>query len=148
MYKITLSSDELWELKRLERKHQKDWKITRRLRCIRHQNEKLAPSKIKERLEVSADSITDRTKIYIAWWFEALCDLKYIWRRQSAYTKHKEEINQMISENIYNSYLELRDAVEKKLNIGKKKDALYKFCKKKWIPAIKNATSNHETSQT
>jgi transposase len=139
MYKTTLSPDELLELKTLEKKHQWDWKILRRLRAIKDKNNGLSSLEIAKKLKVNKDTVTNRTNLFKTEWFWWFCDLRYEWRRKSAYTKHKEEIEKMIEENVYNSYIELRDAVEKKLNTGKKKDALYKFCKKKWIPATRNA---------
>jgi transposase len=148
MYKITLSSDELLELEKLEKKHQWDWKILRRLRAIKDKNNGLSSLHIAEKLKVNKDTITNRTNLFKVEWFWWFCDLHYEWRRKSAYSIYKEEIEKMISENIYNSYIELRDAVEKKFNVGKKKHALWRFSKKKWIPAIKSAISNHETSQT
>ena len=138
MYKITLSADELIELKKLETKYQWNWKILRRLRAIKHKSEWMSSWKIADIVRSHHDTITNWMRLFSEKWFEWFCDLHYEWRRKSAYSQYTEEIIKMIEENIYNSYIELWAAVEKRFNLGKSKYALWRFCKKKWIPVIRS----------
>jgi transposase len=139
MYKITLSWEELIELKNLEIKYQWNWKILRRLRAIRYKNEWMSSWKIAEMVRSHHDTITNWMRLFSQEWFAWFCDLHYAWRRKSAYEQYKKEIEQMIEETIYNSYIELWIAVEQKFNLGKSKYALWRFCKKKCIQVTKNA---------
>jgi len=138
MYKVNLQPTRLKELNDLEKKYQGDWKILRRLKCIELKNDGNKPRKIAEKLDVSQDSVTDRVKLFLEWWFDKLCNMDYDDRYVSAYKPYEKDIKEMIDKNCYNSYKELRAKVEEVIKVWNEKTSLYRFCKKKWIQLTKS----------
>ena len=139
MYKVKLPPTEQLELNNLKKKYQGDAKIFRRLRCVELRSEGVLPRQVFDKLDVSADSITDWVKIFLSWWFEALCDIDYDGRRESNYKPYEKEIRKLIEDNCYNSYKELRADIEEKFHVGNCEASLYKFCKFFWIRPTKSA---------
>lgn len=100
-------------------------------------------------LQVSEDSITKWCKQYAAGWLDALCGLNYDGRRVSVLAPYKKIIEDLVDANIYNTYAELMDAVEKTIGtpLKIKWDGFVKFCKKNSLWLQKNADSSHENVQ-
>lgn len=136
---ITLSERQLIEHNQVMKIFQGEWKILRRLKALLMLHNWNKVKDILAKLDVSHDSVTDRVNIYISKGLQWLISMNYDWRRISEYEKHKEILVRLITENIYNSYLELYIALERevwKLETGC--PALWKFCKKNEIWVIKN----------
>ena len=100
-------------------------------------------------LQVSEDSITEWCKQYLSEWLDALCWFKYDGRRLSALAPHKKIIEDLVDANIYNTYAELFDAVEKVIGtpLGVKWDAFVKFCKKNSVWLQRSVDSDQTNAQ-
>lgn len=137
-YTINLSAEDVEKLTTLKTRYQGNRKVLRRLRFLEYRNNWMKGLEIKKILEVSIDTMTDWAKKFIEWWFEAICHLQFTGKRVSIYDKYQDIIQSEIDNTAHNSYKELRYVVEQKTKTGKKPKALYRFCKKKWIPVIRN----------
>lgn len=138
MIKISLSTEEVAKLNILKVKHQGNRKVLRRLRFLEYRNDWISWVEIKKILEVSIDTMTDRAKKFVEWWFDSLCHLQFTGKRSSVYAQHENIIKAEIDAKIHNSYKELRYAVEQKIWVWRQYKTLYNFCKKKWIPVTKS----------
>lgn len=100
-------------------------------------------------LQVSEDSITEWCKQYLSEWLDALCWFKYDGRRLSVLAPHKKIIEDLVDANIYNTYAELFDAVEKVIGtpLGVKWDAFVKFCKKNSVWLQRSVDSDQANAQ-
>ena len=120
-------------------KFEKNWKILRRLKAINFLIDWMKHRQVCEKLDISTDSLTRRTKLLCSWWLESLINLQYDWRRISEYEEYKEEILLMVDDNIYWDYREFHNAVHEKFTeLKTKQDAFRKFCKKNEIWVIRN----------
>lgn len=139
MYKVKLTEKDISDMNVLKKTYSRDWKILRRLRTIEQANQWEKNRKIAEKIDVNVNQITRRIKQYQNEWLIWLCWLKYDGRRKSEYEKYAVEIEQMVDENIYGSYAELYEDICNKFEISVWLDALWKFCKKNEILAIRSA---------
>jgi len=146
---LTLSPEDLENIQLKMHTYARDWKILRRLRCIVMRYEGKTLTQIMKVLQVSPDSIAEWCKQYLSEWLDALCWFKYDGRRLSTLAPYKKTIENLVDANIYNTYAELFDAVEKAVGMSLwiKWDAFVKFCKKNSVWLQRSADSNQGNAQ-
>jgi transposase len=135
-YSITLTANELAELKRL-RRSEKDGKLLRRYQCIWMCYEGIPKKEIASTLGVNIDTVTDWIKLFNTGGLNSLGKLKYEGRRPSALDALKDVIIKHVKQESVSKLSELQHFLTTKHGITVEHSWLSRYCKKNSIALIK-----------
>ena len=116
-YSISLTSNEVSELKRLKRS-EKDGKILRRYQCIWMAHENFPKKEIASTLGVNIDTVTDWIKLFNKGRLGGLSKLHYEGRRPSGLDAVKDLLSKYIKEQSVSKLSELQDFLETQHSIA------------------------------
>jgi transposase len=135
-YSISLTPDEIVELKRL-RRLEKEGKILRRYQCIWMAHEDFPKKEIASTLGVNIDTVTDWIKLFNKGRLEGLACLKYDGRRPSGLDAVKDLLIAYIKRESVSKLSELQDYLLTNHSLAVEHSWLSRYCKKNSIALIK-----------
>lgn len=143
MIKINLSEEQLNEIKKA-RLSNSAFQYIRRIEVILYRNEWKDNKYIKDKLDISDDSIWLRIKHYIKWWIKALLDIKFSQRSKSKIANHIDKIREYVKNNKIKTLKELQKYIKDNFQIDYTIWHLSRLCKKNEIFPSKNHVLYHE----
>ena len=143
MIKINLSEDQINEIKKARLENQA-FQYIRRLEVILYRNEWKNNKYIKDKLDISDDSIWLRIGYYVEWWVKALLDIKFSQRSKSKLADHIDKIREYVKNNQIRTLKELQKYIKDIFQIEYSIWHLSRLCKKNEIFPSKNHVQFHE----
>ena len=132
MFKITISKDDIKEIK-LKKKKEKDKKIYRRLQFLHLKYKNKTNKEIADLLGVCADTITDWTRIYSNEGLTGLCQPINYDNRSAKIDNYVVRIKQDVKDNMISSLSELQNWIKENYSLEIEQSWLFRCCKKNSI---------------
>lgn len=135
-YKINLTYEEEYELKRLVKENKNKKNVLKRAYCILLKNEGQKNINITQLLGIHEDTVADWTKIYLKRGIDGLLKYKYSDRRKSKLHPYKSKIKRMASAKSIKTVEQLQKKVKTALGFDIEYSWFYRYCRKYGIYKI------------
>lgn len=129
-YRIILTSEEEFELRKLIKENQNKKNILKRAYCILLKNEGQKNINITKLLAIHEDTVADWTKIYLQKGIEGLLKYKYSERRKSQLHPYRGKIKRMASAKNVRTIEQLQGKVKVNLGFDIEYSWFYRYCRK------------------
>lgn len=144
--KIQLSESERIHLDALISFH-RDYKINRRLLCIRMLDQGKTRGEATSILDVSYQCIIEWVDIYMNQGLDGLCVFNYDGRRKPMLQDHEQDLVDFVSNNVITNFNQIVGFVNNDLGIPMKYNGIYDFVKKNLILLRSNQPKSHLRKQ-
>ena len=132
MFKITISKDDIKEIK-LKKKKEKDKKIYRRLQFLHLKYKNKTNKEIADLLGVCVDTVTDWARIYSNEGLAGLCQPINYDNRSAKIDNYVVRIKQDVKDNMISSLSELQNWIKENYSLEIEQGWLFRCCKKNSI---------------